>query len=141
MAKKASFNITRQQYLFCLEYVNCNYNGTEAAKKAGYSEKAAAEQASLLLTKTNIQAAIDSIEKDRLEALKITGEWVLKRIKQGTEWAEKKKDLANYMRGMELLGRNKLWDKAGKKMEASVEPDGTMTIKFEEDNAEKGPQE
>lgn len=49
--------LEEKQKAFCREYL-VDLNGTQAAIRAGYSKKAAKEQASRLLTKANIQAEI-----------------------------------------------------------------------------------
>ena len=51
-------DLTPKQKLFVAHYLAC-HNGTEAAIKAGYSEKTAAVIASQNLTKLNIRTAID----------------------------------------------------------------------------------
>ena len=50
-------NLTPRQRLFCLEYLK-DFNGTQAAIRAGYSKKTANEQASRLLANVNIQNLI-----------------------------------------------------------------------------------
>lgn len=50
-----------KQYAFCREYVK-DYNGTQAATRAGYSRKTAQEQASRLLSKVIIQKEIARLE-------------------------------------------------------------------------------
>lgn len=76
-----SSKITPRQEMFCQEYA-ISHNGADAARKAGYSEKAAREQASLLLTKTNIRARIAEIEGGYLKRLNITKEAVLSEIRK-----------------------------------------------------------
>lgn len=49
--------LTPKQMRFCEEYM-IDMNGTQAAIRAGYSERTANEQASQLLAKLNIQAEI-----------------------------------------------------------------------------------
>lgn len=76
--KKGSVSgkITPQQEMFCQEY-NVDYNGTQAAIRAGYSKKTARKQASKLLTKGDILARIRAIQKERLEKLAVTQESVI----------------------------------------------------------------
>lgn len=54
MNNNQSINLTPKQRLFCLEYLK-DFNGTQAAVRAGYSKKTANEQASRLLANVNIQ--------------------------------------------------------------------------------------
>jgi phage terminase small subunit len=55
--------LTDKQIRFCEEYV-IDWNGTRAAIASGYSENSAKEIASENLTKPNIQAYIEEIQKD-----------------------------------------------------------------------------
>ena len=50
-------DLSPKQSKFCIEYVK-DYNGRQAAIRAGYSPKTASEQASRLLTKVNVQKEI-----------------------------------------------------------------------------------
>lgn len=69
-------NLTPQQELFCQEYI-VDYNGTQAAKRAGYSDKTAAVQASRLLKNAKVLSRVRAIQKERLEKLALTQESVL----------------------------------------------------------------
>ena len=62
-----------QAFVEC--YLRC-WNGAQAARDAGYSEKTAKEQASRMLTKANIQEAIVA----RLAELKMSADEVLTRL-------------------------------------------------------------
>lgn len=57
MENKQQANLTPKQLRFCLEYLK-DFNGTQAAIRAGYSKKTANEQASRLLANVNIQNQI-----------------------------------------------------------------------------------
>lgn len=70
--------LTQQQELFCREYV-IDYNGTQAARRAGYSEKTARSQASRLLTNDNILSRIHAIQIEELKKLSVTPESVIMR--------------------------------------------------------------
>ena len=52
-----------KQEMFCLEYV-VDSNGTQAAIRAGYSERTARTQAAQLLAKRNIQARVLELKRD-----------------------------------------------------------------------------
>ncbi len=56
-------------------------NGAQAAIAAGYSEKAAKEQASRLLTNANVAAAIESARAVRAERTQTDQDWVIERLK------------------------------------------------------------
>lgn len=55
--------LTDKERRFCEEYV-IDWNGARAARAAGYSEKTSNVKASQLLTKVNIQAYIEEVQKD-----------------------------------------------------------------------------
>lgn len=83
MAKKKPYNfedatetLTDRQMLFCMEYINCRFNGTEAAKKAGYSENTANEQAARLLANVSIQKFIQELKNDLGKRVGITAEMI-----------------------------------------------------------------
>jgi phage terminase small subunit len=60
--------ISAQQEAFCQAYVTCN-NGAAAARTAGYSELAAKEQASRLLTRPHVQERLRELVHERLDHL------------------------------------------------------------------------
>ena len=61
MAKKGS-NLTPKQEKFCLEYVK-DLNGTQAAIRAGYSEKTARSTAAEYLAKPNIKERVQELKE------------------------------------------------------------------------------
>ena len=61
---KTKKKLTDKQERFCLEYV-IDLNGTQAAIRAGYSEKTAQEQSSQHLSKLIIQQRIAELQKDK----------------------------------------------------------------------------
>ena len=67
--------LTRKEQAFVEQYLTV-WNGAEAARLAGYSERTAKEQASRLLTKVNITEAIEA----RLAELKMSADEVLVRL-------------------------------------------------------------
>lgn len=68
-------DLTPKQQRFRDEYC-VDFNGTQAAIRAGYSKNTAAEQASRLLRNVNMQEAI----KNRLDELAMPAEEALKRL-------------------------------------------------------------
>lgn len=71
--------LTAKQQRFVAEYL-IDLNATQAAIRAGYSEKTAAEQASRLLTNVKVGEAIQAAMKARSERTEINADWVLKRL-------------------------------------------------------------
>lgn len=61
---------------FCQEYV-VDYNGAQAAIRAGYKEKNARSQASALLTNPNILARVRELQHDQVERLAVSQDYVV----------------------------------------------------------------
>lgn len=69
--------LTPKQRLFVVEYLK-DLNATQAAIRAGYSEKTARSQGQRLLTNVDIAAAIKKAIDERAEKIQIDAEWVLR---------------------------------------------------------------
>ena len=65
--------LTKKQEAFCREYV-VDFNGTQAAIRAGYSKKTAKVSASENLTKPNIQDFINELQGKQAKRLEITAD-------------------------------------------------------------------
>jgi phage terminase small subunit len=68
--------LTDKQEMFCKEYL-IDLNATQAAIRAGYSERTANEQGCQNLAKLNIQERIAELKAGREERLQINADWVL----------------------------------------------------------------
>lgn len=75
MVKK---KLTDKQAAFCREYL-IDLNATQAAIRAGYSEKTAYSTGHENLRKPEIQEEIDILRQERNESLKIDAAWVLQK--------------------------------------------------------------
>ncbi len=73
--------LTARERRFVEEYL-VDLNGTQAAIRAGYSAKTAKVQASRLLTKANVRAAITAAKQDRAERTQVTQDQVLAELKK-----------------------------------------------------------
>ena len=73
--------LKKKQIVFCKEYVK-DYNGTQAAIRAGYKESNAASQASRLLSNPEIIEEIKNQQKQLLEASCLTEEKVIKNLEE-----------------------------------------------------------
>ncbi|WP_289365928.1 terminase small subunit [Pantoea stewartii] len=71
--------LTDKQELFAREYLK-DLNATQAAIRAGYSEKTANEQASRLLANVNVQNFVASLKAERVEQTGIDAAYVLRRL-------------------------------------------------------------
>lgn len=73
--------LTDKQELFCKEYL-VDLNGTQAAIRAGYSEKTARDIACQNLAKPNIQEKIHKLKSERSDKVKLDARYVLERLKE-----------------------------------------------------------
>ncbi len=71
--------LTAKQELFCKEYI-IDFNATGAARRAGYSEKAAQQQGAENLTKPVISRKIARLVEKRNKKVEIDAEYVLHRL-------------------------------------------------------------
>lgn len=71
--------LTDKQEMFCREYL-VDLNATQAAIRAGYSEKTARSQANRMLTNVDIEKRIQELMSSRSEQLKVDADYVLKRL-------------------------------------------------------------
>lgn len=72
--------LTVKQGRFCEEYI-IDLNATQAAVRAGYTEKSARVTACKMLTNANIELKIANLMKERSELTSISAQWVLKSLK------------------------------------------------------------
>jgi phage terminase small subunit len=73
--------VTPKQERFVQEYL-IDLNATQAAIRAGYSERTANEQGSRLLTNVSVRSAIEAAQRDRGERIKATADDVLREIQR-----------------------------------------------------------
>ena len=66
---------------FAQEYI-IDFNGAQAATRAGYSEKTARTQASKLLTIPDIEKRVAELVENRTERTEITADYVLNRLNE-----------------------------------------------------------
>ncbi len=81
--------MTPKQQKFVQEYL-IDLNATQAAIRAGYSERTANEQGSRLLTNVSVRSAIEQAQEERSKRTKINADWVLATLAE-----EKTADLAD----------------------------------------------
>lgn len=71
--------MTPKQRRFVEEYL-LDANATQAAIRAGYSQKTANEQGAQLLGKVHVRQAIDAAKIKRSDKLQVDAEWMLQRL-------------------------------------------------------------
>lgn len=102
--------LPKRRQRFVEEYI-VDYNATQAAIRAGYSEKAARSTGSEILQNPDIQAAIhEELEKQsqrtNVTADRIVQELAAMAFERGADWTESKMKNNNKLRALELLGRH-----------------------------------
>ncbi|QHQ14570.1 terminase small subunit [Pectobacterium parmentieri] len=71
--------LTDKQEMFCREYL-VDLNATQAAIRAGYSEKTAQEQSSRLLSNVMVQKRIAELKSERNDSVGVDALYVLRRL-------------------------------------------------------------
>jgi phage terminase small subunit len=94
-----------RQRRFVLEYLK-DLNGAQAAMRSGYSPKCARQQAWDLLTKPDIQAALEVARLGFIDRLECTVESVLQRLFDLSLEAREARQYSAAIRSLALLGRH-----------------------------------
>ena len=115
-------NLTPKQQRFVEEYL-IDLNATQAAIRAGYSEKTAKVIAAQNLSKLNVQEAIEDARKEVSEKALITTEMVVKGLL---------KEAQDYAEGSTQSARVSAWAHLGKHL-------GMFKDKIEHTGANGGP--
>ena len=110
--------MNERQQRFCDEYL-IDYNGTQAAIRAGYSPRTANEQASRLLTDVSIRDYVKSRQQTIANKLGIDAEYVLSNMKQISQLTKPTRAEANpavSLKALEFLGKHlRLFEEDDKK--------------------------
>jgi len=100
--------LTAKQQAFVEEYL-IDLNATQAAIRAGYSERSAAVTASRMLTKANIAEAVVHAKDQRSERTQITQDWVLQTVFDTVEHCKapgEDFDASAVLKGCDLAGKH-----------------------------------
>lgn len=97
--------LTPKQQAFVDNYL-IDLNATQAAIRAGYSEKAAAATGYENLRKPEIAAAVQAAMQQRAEAAAVTAEMVLERLRVEAEGRGPDTTSSARIRASELLGKH-----------------------------------
>jgi len=81
MPKFNKNGLTEKQEKFCREYVK-DFNGTQAAIRAGYSKNTANEQAPRLLVNVSVSNRISELTKKQAEKSEITAQMIIDEFKK-----------------------------------------------------------
>ena len=103
VTKKAA--LTPKQQCFVAEYL-VDLNATQAAIRAGYSERTANEQGARLLANVSVAAAVALAMSKRAQETGRTAVDVLKDIQDVTKEAREANDLKTALKGLEMEGKH-----------------------------------
>ncbi len=95
----------QKQELFCKAYI-VDYNATNAAKRAGYSEKTAGSIGSENLKKPEILARVRELQAEKLEKSAISQAFVITEILETYRKSIEEKDFKSALKALEMLGRH-----------------------------------
>ena len=96
--------LTDKQARFCEEYL-IDLNATQAAIRAGYSEKTAREQAAQNLSKLNIQEKIAELKAERSKRTEITQDSVIQELAAVARAEVKGVRAVDKLKALDLLGK------------------------------------
>lgn len=77
--KELESSLTPKRIFFCKEYI-LDFNGTRAAKAAGYTEKTAYSTASEILNIPEVQKYLQYLTSDRAKRLQVTADKIVQEI-------------------------------------------------------------
>lgn len=99
--------LTAKQEAFCQEYL-IDLNATQAAIRAGYSEKTAKDMGCQNLAKPNISEYIAELKAERSERTLINADWVLTASKQLFDRCMSDEDFSpsGASKSIELIGKH-----------------------------------
>ena len=98
-------NLRPKQQRFIEEYL-IDLNATQAAIRAGYSEKTACSIGEENLRKPDIKQAIQERMAARSQNTEVTQEWVVKALKKNYLEASADKEFSAVNKSLELLGKH-----------------------------------
>lgn len=115
--------LTAKQQAFCEEYL-IDLNATQAAIRAGYSEKTASEMGYENLSKPQISECISKLKLERSDNTKIDAAWVLLKAKECFEACVDTDDYGTAKGYLDIAGKHV----SVKAFDTSVKHEGTIGI-------------
>lgn len=97
--------LTARQDMFCREYL-IDLNATQAAIRAGYSEKTANRIGHENLTKLDIVSRIKELKEEREKETKINAQWVLQRAVELHNLCVKAEEYNAANKSLEIVGKH-----------------------------------
>ncbi len=104
MGRAAGSKLTDKQAAFAREYC-VDKNATQAAIRAGYAKKSAAQMGEELLRKPDVRAAVDALLAKLAEKTETEAEWVRRRLKEEADDYSEFATHSGRIRALELVGK------------------------------------
>lgn len=105
MAENTEIKLTPKQELFVQEYL-IDFNATDAARRAGYSEKTATSIGAENLTKPHIKELIDKAKQNRAEKTEVTKDYLISNLVHVIETSkDNPRGYTNLIKASEVLNK------------------------------------
>src|SRR4051794_18284075 len=98
--------LTPRQERFIQEYLH-DLNATQAAIRAKFSKKTAAQTAARLLRNVKVSARIEALKAERAAELKLTNKLVLRRLREEGDYKGPGSSHAARVRAWELIAKHR----------------------------------
>lgn len=118
--------LTPKQQRFVEEYI-VDLNATQAAIRAGYSERRASEIGYQLLQKTTVQEAISAAQQARSERTELTQDWVIEKLRREAEGRGQDTSSSARVAALKLLGLHR--GMFPKKLQVTGKDDGPVDFR------------
>lgn len=113
--------LTKREESFCLQYV-IDYNGTQAAIRAGYKESNAHNCAHRLLKKAEVSARVRELQREMAERLVLSADFVVLEAMETYRSCKALGDAKNALKALKLIGDHLgMFDKGKKTGDGSDE--------------------
>lgn len=98
--------LTVKQQLFVEAYFSTDYNGAEAARRAGYNGNNLNRVACQLLARPNVKAAVNRRAQEKIEEISLTEQYVVKKLVSTLEKAEQENNHSAVLRAIEIAAKS-----------------------------------
>jgi len=117
---KSIVSLTAKQEMFCKEYL-IDLNATQAAIRAGYSEKTAHSIGHENLSKPEIQERLVELNTQRIERVEYNADWVLKEAGDAYSHLKQNDDYTTAKGYLDLVGKHQLVNAFTNKVEVTAD--------------------
>ena len=97
--------LTKKEDRFCMEYV-IDYNGTQAAIRAGYKESDAPTRAHRLLKKAEVSARVRELQHELAQRLALSEDFVVLEAMATYRSCKALGDAKNALKALQLIGNH-----------------------------------